>query len=70
MNHVNAIMAHLTKLPTSRQTEVLDYVEFLEQKISKKNSDDENFSHFSLTNALKGMEDDKLEYHLSDIKEK
>jgi hypothetical protein len=61
MTLAERILAHLEKLPESYQAEVLDFVEFLEGKstgLESDNDEREAWSHFSLSQALRGMEDE------------
>ena len=67
------ILEHLEKLPEPFQAEVLDFVEYLESKISRgnrKDSEDKDWSKFSLSLAMQGVEDDCSLYSIEDIKEK
>ena len=61
------INGKLQQLPLTLQGEVLDFVEFL----LHKNGDGENeWSEFSLSNAMRGLEDDDIpEYTEADLKE-
>ncbi len=62
------ITRHIKKLPDSLQSEVLDFVEFLLAKV-ERDQDDVEWSQFSLTTAMRGMEDEALpSYTLADLK--
>jgi len=62
------ITRHIKKLPNSLQSEVLDFVEFLLAKV-ERDQDDVEWSQFSLTTAMKGLEDEALpSYTLADLK--
>ena len=62
------ITRHIKKLPDSLQSEVLDFVEFLLAKV-ERDQDDIEWSQFSLTTAMKGLEDEALlSYTLADLK--
>ncbi|MBI4412304.1 MAG: DUF2281 domain-containing protein [Deltaproteobacteria bacterium] len=72
MTLAEKILHKLEKLPKPVQTEVLDFVEFLN---SRKKQDSEamekEWSAFSLSSAMRGMEDENIpEYDLPDLKEK
>lgn len=78
MSHADLIKK-LASLSREQQTEVLDFIEFFaryrdEQHLSQsprhthwKNSE---FSTLSMTQALRGMEDDPIAYDLEDLKER
>jgi hypothetical protein len=56
-------------LPEDRQTEILDFVEFLGEK--GEEITDEEWSRFSVASTMRGMEsDDGPEYSLDDLKER
>ena len=72
MTLAERILAHIDNLPETYQAEVLDFVEFLENKSSKLEGDDEErraWSRFSLSQALRGMEDEPG-YSEDDIQER
>jgi hypothetical protein len=69
MTIAEAIMEHVTSLPVSDQTEVLDFVEYLELKKKKKDGAN-NWSAFSLSQAMRGMESEDSLYSSTDLKEK
>ena len=70
MTVAEKIAQHLKKLPESVQDEVLDFVEFLRQRHGAKNAEQEerDWSRFSLSQAMRGMEDEESPYQLSDIR--
>ena len=69
MNIAEKIYQEVQKLRPSVQNEVLDFVEFLHtKKITDTNGLE--WKNFSLASAMRGMEDEPSEYHLSDLKEK
>ena len=73
MNISEEISEHVEKLPGAFQAEVLDFVEYLESKISRDNRrgvEDEDWSQLSLSFAMRGMEDEFPTYSLDDVKEK
>lgn len=62
------ITRHIKKLPDSLQSEVLDFIEFLLAK-AERDQDDLEWSQFSLTTAMKGLENETLpSYTLADLK--
>ncbi len=66
MTITEKIVKHVRSLPESLQAEVLDFVEYLE---TKKDKDEIDWSTFSLSNAMRGMENEHSPYSLKDIKE-
>ncbi len=67
------ITEKIQNLPENKQQEVLVFIEFLLQKNIMENTEAENqvWSHFSIDQAMKGLEDDGLpEYTEEDLKEK
>lgn len=58
------IMQQIRQLPESKKAEVLDFVEYLKSK-----TDDKHWSEFSLSSAMRGMEDEISAYSLRDLKE-
>jgi len=63
MTVAELIMQHGNTLPEVDQSEVLDFVEYLESR-----SDRTNWSELSLSQAMRGMESEKSIYSLDDIK--
>jgi hypothetical protein len=66
------ITKRIASLPVSVQTEILNYVEFVARKsqIREDQSEDTNWSEFSLNQAMKGLEnEDSPEYNEADLKE-
>jgi len=62
----------LQKLPPSLQREVLDFVEFLSQRVAQGEAikEDREWAQFSLAQAMTGLEDEESEYTEADVKEK
>jgi hypothetical protein len=58
------IIRHIQELPESKKAEVLDFVEYLRSKTEER-----DWSEFSMTSAMSGMEDEASPYSLGDIKE-
>ena len=58
------IMKEIQDLPESKKAEVLDFVEYLKTK-----TEDRDWSIFSLSSAMRDMEDENPPYSLDDLKE-
>ncbi len=73
MKTIDKLNERIRRLPEPSQREVLDFVEFLLMKKNQREDGmkNEEWSAFSLQQALKGMEaDETVEYTISDLKEK
>jgi len=67
MQLAEIVFKKMQSLPESVQREVLDFIEFLEQKSRR---DDRHWSRLSLALALRGMESDNWpEYRTEDLRE-
>ncbi len=64
MSLEDKIIKEIQDLPESKKAEVLDFVEYLKTKAG-----DRDWSIFSLSSALRGMEDDDSPYSLGDLQE-
>lgn len=64
MNLDEKIIRHIQELPESKKAEVLDFVEYLRNKTEER-----DWSEFSLSSAMSGMENEVAPYSLEDIKE-
>lgn len=60
------ILRHVQRLQEPLQTEVLDFVEYLEHKQFEGQKD---WSTLSLSSAMRDMENEDTPYSLSDLKE-
>ena len=71
MTTAQAITQHIKALPEDARREVLDFVEFLElrAKPGARREDDATWSSFSLTSAMRGMENEPSQYTNADLKE-
>ena len=71
MTITEVIIQHLKTLPESAQAEVLDLVEYLESKVEtdKHTQDETDWSALSLSQAMRGMENEQTSYSIKDIKE-
>ena len=68
MSTAERIIQELAELRPERQSEVLDFIEFMKEKEKKK---EENlFFESSLSSAMRGMEDEDATYFEADITEK
>lgn len=67
MNIAQKIVENITTLPESKQIEVLDFVYFLKQKTETEA--EKEWSQFSISSAMKGMESEESLYSMSDLKE-
>ena len=68
MSTTERIIQELSGLQPERQSEVLDFIEFVKEKEKKK---EENlFFESSLSSAMRGMEDEDAIYSEADINEK
>lgn len=67
MTLTEAIIKDVQALSESKQAEVLDFVQYLRSKTEKKEIKD--WADFSLSAALRGMEEEANLYSLNDIKE-
>jgi len=73
MSTVEKINVHVQQLPPFLQIEVLNFVEFLESKLTNNDSrqDEVLWSQFSMAQAMRGLEDENVPvYNKSDLKEK
>ena len=69
MDIVERIIEELKSIPESDQTEVLDFVEYLKSKKSRK-EEYSKWAQFSLDSAMRGIEEEPSPYGIEDIKEK
>ena len=67
MNLSEKILTTVASLPESKQVEVLDFVEYLKLKTEKEESD--SWNGFSITSAMRGMENEDSNYSVTDLKE-
>ena len=71
MTITDKIQASVQKLPRAYQAEVLDFVEYLLAKTTRRTPEQEEslWSDLSLTSAMRGMEDeDTPQYTKADLK--
>lgn len=67
MTITEKILVNVKVLPESKQMEVLDFVEYLRLKLEKEEI--MNWTDFSLSSAMRGMENEQSPYSLNDLKE-
>lgn len=71
--NVAEVIEKLKSLPEDKQAEVIDYVEFLAERFGPRRSvgdwTDQQFGDLSLTEAMRGMEDEPALYGEDDLKE-
>jgi hypothetical protein len=64
MSLEDKIIKEIQDLSESKKAEVLDFVEYLKTK-----AEDRDWSVFSLSSAMRGMEDEDSPYSLGDLRE-
>jgi hypothetical protein len=64
MNLEEKIIQYIQELPEAKKAEVLDFVEYLKNKAEER-----DWSDFSLSSAMRGMENESAPYSLEDLKE-
>jgi acetyl-CoA carboxylase alpha subunit len=67
MSIAEAIIKDVQALSESKQVEVPDFVQYLRSKAEKQERKD--WADFSLSSAMRGMEDEEAPYSINDIKE-
>ncbi len=73
MGYAELIQRRLQTLSPEKQAEIYDFVEFIAArppKVVPTDWTDESFSRFSMVQALRGLENDPVDYALSDVKER
>ena len=58
------IIQHIHELPESKKAEVLNFINYLRSKTEER-----DWSDFSLSSAMRGMESEISPYSLEDLKE-
>jgi len=71
MSVAEQVLQHLRSLPEPVQAEVLDFVEYLEAKARSagREREEADWAALSLSQAMRGMEDEPSPYTTADIKE-
>ena len=67
MSLADKIINNVKALPVSKQIEVLDFIEYLRAKTDRQ--ENTGWSDFSLSSAMRGMENEESPYSLNDLKE-
>ena len=67
MSLADKIIKNVKALPESKQIEVLDFIEYLRVKTERQANIE--WTDFSLSSAMRGMEDEQAPYSLNDLKE-
>ena len=67
MSLADKIINNVKALPVSKQIEVLDFIEYLRVKTDRQ--ENTGWSDFSLSSAMRGMENEESPYSLNDLKE-
>ncbi|MCD4654105.1 DUF2281 domain-containing protein [bacterium] len=70
MTITEQIIKHVKTLPEAVQIEVLDFVGYLQSKREKAGKESVEWSEFSLSQAMHGLESEQSPYSLDDIQEK
>jgi hypothetical protein len=68
MSTLEMIAGKAKRLPHDLQEEVADFTDYLLQKFEQNNSLDRQWSSASMSNAIRGFEDDPVTYTKSDVK--
>ena len=68
MSTADQIIHEIAALRPEKQSEVLEFVEFLKEK--ERKSEEKAFKDVSLTGAMRGMKDEESLYTESDVIEK
>ena len=64
MSLTEKIIENVNVLSESKQRQLLDFVEYLRAK-----TENEEWADFSLSTAMRGMEEEKPSYSIDDLKE-
>jgi hypothetical protein len=67
MNLAEKILCHVQALPPAKQAEVLDFIEFISSRTAQQ--EEGEWTEFSLSTAMRGLESEPAPYSLSDLKE-
>jgi hypothetical protein len=77
MNVAETIYEKINLLPDDKQQEVFDFIDFISSRYNKKQAittneelTDDIFVNFSMHHALRGIEDDPVNYSTEDLKER
>ena len=67
MSLADKITKNVKALPESKQIEILNFIEYLRVKTERQANIE--WTDFSLSSAMRGMEDEQAPYSLNDLKE-
>ena len=67
MSLADKIINNVRALPESKQLKVLNFIEYLRVKTDRQENTE--WSDFSLSSAMRGMENEESPYSLNDLKE-
>ena len=78
MGYAELIQQRLQTLPQEKQAAVYDFVEFLAARVHVTEASarqhvewtDQEFARLSLAHAMRGLENDPVDYQLTDLKER
>ena len=77
MTVAETIYEKINLLPDDKQQEVFDFIDFISSRCNKKQAKttneeltDDIFVNFSMHHALRGIEDDPVNYTSEDLKER
>ncbi len=77
MTVAETIYEKINLLPDDKQQEVFDFIDFISSRYNKKQAKttneeltDDIFVNFSMHHALRGIEDDPVNYTSEDLKER
>lgn len=69
MTFAEQIIERVKVLPEELQAEILDFVEFLGSRAVKRNDERAQWSDFSLSQAVRGMDSESVSYSPDDVRE-
>ncbi len=68
MSLAEDILEKVKLLPEDKQTEILDFIDFIAKKMDQKER--REWSQFSLEEAMRGLDTEETLYTVEDIREK
>lgn len=67
MGLTDKIGEKIKSLPEEKQVEILDFINFLEKKITEE--ENKGWNEFSIETAMRGLENEESLYTFNDLKE-
>jgi hypothetical protein len=67
MSLAEKIIEKVKSLPEDKQSEILDFIDFLSKKVNEEER--KQWNNFSLESAMRGLETEESLYTVEDIKE-